>query len=145
MLIFYIEYNSSFLRVNCSIHFTKTVKMSCIFVTFPVFWQILSCIFLYFDWFLSCIPVLFCKFWNGRPKIGVLRKAFSKQKDAEDNTSGRLIEGGIADLPLLRTLLAINNLGIFVFWIFIWLYFIRGILLVLKWNFQQLVTLPDHM
>ena len=29
--------------------------------------------------------------------------------DAEDNTSGRLNRGGIADLPLLRTLLAIRQ------------------------------------
>ena len=28
--------------------------------------------------------------------------------DAEDNTSGQLNRGGIADLPLLRTLLAIH-------------------------------------
>ena len=40
----------------------------------------------------------------------VLRKVFSKQfalSDAEDNTSGSLNRGGIADLPLLRALLAI--------------------------------------
>ena len=48
MLIFYIEYSSSFLRVNCSIHFTKTVNTAYIFVTFPVFWQILSCILIDF-------------------------------------------------------------------------------------------------
>ena len=30
--------------------------------------------------------------------------------DAEDNTTGSLNRGGIADLPLLRTLLAICNL-----------------------------------
>ena len=29
--------------------------------------------------------------------------------DAKDNTSGPLIRGGIADLPLLRTLLAIRQ------------------------------------
>ena len=29
--------------------------------------------------------------------------------DAEDNTSGPLIRGGIADLPLLRTMLAIHQ------------------------------------
>ena len=29
--------------------------------------------------------------------------------DAEDNTSGQLNRGGVADLPLLRTLLAIHQ------------------------------------
>ena len=42
-------------------------------------------------------------------KFRVLRKVFSKQFCyAEDNTSGLLNRGGIADLPLLRTLLAIR-------------------------------------
>ena len=42
-------------------------------------------------------------------KIRVLRKVFSNSalSDAEDNTSGPLNRGGIADLRLLRTLLAI--------------------------------------
>ena len=42
-------------------------------------------------------------------KIRVQRKIFSNLalSDAEDNTSGPLNRGGIADLPLLRTLLAI--------------------------------------
>ena len=31
--------------------------------------------------------------------------------DAEDNTSGRLNRGGIPDLPLLRTLLAIHQMS----------------------------------
>ena len=45
-------------------------------------------------------------------KIIVQRKIFSKHfalSDAEDNTSGRLNRGGIADLTLLRTLLAIRQ------------------------------------
>ena len=44
-------------------------------------------------------------------KIRVQRKIFSNfaLSDAEDNTSGPLNRGGIADLPLLRTLLAIRQ------------------------------------
>ena len=45
-------------------------------------------------------------------KIRVQRKILSKKfalSDAEDNTSGPLNRGGIADLPLLRTLLAIRQ------------------------------------
>ena len=46
-------------------------------------------------------------------KIRVYRKVFSKQfcflSDAEDNISGPLNRGGIADLPLLSTLLAIHQ------------------------------------
>ena len=44
-------------------------------------------------------------------KIRVLRKAFNNfaLSDAKDNTSGPLNRGGIADLPLLRTLLAIHQ------------------------------------
>ena len=45
--------------------------------------------------------------WSRRPRR-VLKKVFSNfaLSDAEDNTSGTLNRGGIADLPLLRTLLA---------------------------------------
>ena len=45
-------------------------------------------------------------------KIIALGKVFSRYfalSDAEDNTSGPLNRGGIADLPLLRTLLAIRQ------------------------------------
>ena len=44
-------------------------------------------------------------------KIRVQRKIFSNfaLSDAEDNTSGPLNRGGIADLPLLRTLLGIRQ------------------------------------
>ena len=44
-------------------------------------------------------------------KIRVQRKIFSNfaLSDAEDNTYGPLNRGGIADLPLLRTLLAIHQ------------------------------------
>ena len=44
-------------------------------------------------------------------QIRVQRKFFSNfaLSDAEDNTSGPLNRGGIADLPLLRTLLAIRQ------------------------------------
>ena len=44
-------------------------------------------------------------------KIRVQRKIFSNfaLSDAEDNTSGPLNRGDIADLPLLRTLLAIRQ------------------------------------
>ena len=44
--------------------------------------------------------------------IRVLRKVFSKRfflSDAEDNTSGLLDRGGIEDLPLLRTVLALYH------------------------------------
>ena len=50
------------------------------------------------------------KFYFHLFKIRVLRNVFSKQfflSDAEDNTSELLNSGGIADLLLLRTLLAI--------------------------------------
>ena len=45
-------------------------------------------------------------------KIRVLEKSSANNftlLDAEDNTSGPLNRGGIADLPLLRTLLAIRQ------------------------------------
>ena len=45
-------------------------------------------------------------------KIRVLKNVFSKQiasSDAENKTSGTSDRGGIADLPLLRTLLAIHQ------------------------------------
>ena len=45
-------------------------------------------------------------------KIRVLRKVFSKNfalSDTEDKTSKPLNRGGIADLPLLRTLLAFTK------------------------------------
>ena len=45
-------------------------------------------------------------------KIWVLRKALANNfalSDAEDNTSGPLNRGGITDLPLLRTLIAIRQ------------------------------------
>ena len=45
-------------------------------------------------------------------RLGFLKKLLSNNftlSDAEDNTSGRLNGGGIADLPLLRTLLAIRQ------------------------------------
>ena len=45
-------------------------------------------------------------------KIRVLRRVFSKQfalSHEEDNTSRPLNRGGIADLPLFRTLLAIRQ------------------------------------
>ena len=46
------------------------------------------------------------------PRLEILKKFLANNfalSDAEDNTSGPLNRGGIADLPLLRTLLAIRQ------------------------------------
>ena len=48
----------------------------------------------------------------GASRLGFLKKFLvnnSALQDAEDNTSGLLNKGGIADLRLLRTLLAIRK------------------------------------